>query len=315
MWRKVHRLHWVSQTALSVTECTECHRLHWVSQTALSDRLHLASQTALSVTDCIQCHRLHWMSQTALSVTDCTERHRLHWITQTALCHRLHWVTQTALSVTDCTESHRLHWVTQTALWHRPHWVTQTALCHRPHWVTQTALSHTDCTESHRLQKIKPTRLLFPKCNSYSPASVCRSTVGPTRHMTYPTDCCSTVYVTWRLLLTLSALTVPFLGHRAKAESSGREDEGVVMILIVNLQTLPRIFLHVNRRLNHVSVGVQEVAAHQQSELFWRFHLQNAPQSCRKQYAPPKHCRLSTWLHARWTQKTLVREKTHKTRV
>jgi hypothetical protein len=49
------------------------------------------------------------------------------------------------------------------------------------------------------------------------------------------------------------------------------------MIMVVELQTLPRILLHVDRRLNHVSVGVQEVAAHQQSELFWRFHLQNVP--------------------------------------
>jgi hypothetical protein len=70
-------------------------------------------------------------------------------------------------------------------------------------------------------------------------------------------------------------LTVPFLGHLAEAVSSGREDESVVMIMVVELQTLPWILLHVNRRLNHVCVGVQEVAAHQQSELFWRFHLQN----------------------------------------
>jgi hypothetical protein len=72
-------------------------------------------------------------------------------------------------------------------------------------------------------------------------------------------------------------LTVPFLGHLAEAISSGREDESVVMIMVVELQTLPWILLHVNRRFNHVCVGVQEMAAHQQSELFWRFHLQNVP--------------------------------------
>jgi hypothetical protein len=83
-------------------------------------------------------------------------------------------------------------------------------------------------------------------------------------------------------LLIVPGLTVPFLGHRTKADSSGGEDESVVMILLVNLQTLPRIFLHANRRLNHVSVGVQEVAAHQQSELFWRFHLQNVPRRWEK---------------------------------
>ena len=54
------------------------------------------------------------------------------------------------------------------------------------------------------------------------------------------------------------------------------------MIMVVKLQTLPRILFHVNRRLNHVSVGVQEVAAHQQSELFWRFHLQNMYRRWRK---------------------------------
>jgi hypothetical protein len=63
--------------------------------------------------------------------------------------------------------------------------------------------------------------------------------------------------------MTAAQLTVPFLGHPAKAVSSGREDESVVMIMVVELQTLPWILLHVNRRLDHVTVGVQEVAAQQ----------------------------------------------------
>lgn len=52
--------------------------------------------------------------------------------------------------------------------------------------------------------------------------------------------------------------------------------------MVVKLQTLPRILINVNGCLNHVSVGVQEVAAHQQSELFWRFHLQNVPRRWRE---------------------------------
>lgn len=87
-------------------------------------------------------------------------------------------------------------------------------------------------------------------------------------------------------------LTVPFLGHHTKAESCGRENESVVMILVANLKTMPGKLLHVNRCLNHVSVGVQEMAAHQQSELFWRCHLQNEPQRWR-QYVLLNHCYLT----------------------
>jgi hypothetical protein len=91
-----------------------------------------------------------------------------------------------------------------------------------------------------------------------------------------------------------SRLTVPFLGHLAKAVSCGRENESVVMIMVVELQTLPWILLHVNRRLNHVSICVQEVAAHQQSELFWRLHLQNVPRRwkeavCSSETLPPTY--------------------------
>ena len=95
-------------------------------------------------------------------------------------------------------------------------------------------------------------------------------------------------------LMTAALLTVPLLGHLAKAVSSGREDESVVMIMVVELQTLPWVLLHVNRRLDHVSVGVQEVVAQQQSELFWRFHLQNVPRRwreavCSSETLPPTY--------------------------
>jgi len=91
-----------------------------------------------------------------------------------------------------------------------------------------------------------------------------------------------------------SRLTVPSLGHLAKAENRRRENESVVMIMVVELQTLPWILLHVNRRLSHVSIGVQEVAAHQQSELFWRLHLQNVPRRwkevvCSSETLPPTY--------------------------
>lgn len=178
-------------------------------------------------------------------------------------------------------------------------------------WQTaQTAQSGTGCTEWHR-----PHMLPFIKYMSSAAALVCRNLL---------------------CLMIAARLTVPFLGHLAKAVSSGREDESVVMIMVVELQTLPWILLHVNRRLKHLSVGVQEVAAHQQRELFWRFHLQNVPRRWREAvfssetlpptYLPkytPTHLLLtthlptylSTWLQVRWTQKTLVRQNIHETQM
>jgi hypothetical protein len=49
----------------------------------------------------------------------------------------------------------------------------------------------------------------------------------------------------------------------------------MIVVTPVNLETFPRIFLHVDRRLNHVSIRIQEVITHQQREVLRGHHLKN----------------------------------------
>jgi hypothetical protein len=63
------------------------------------------------------------------------------------------------------------------------------------------------------------------------------------------------------------------VSDHAEPQGSGREDESVVVVTFVNLETFPWVLLHVDRRLNHVSIGIQEVITHQQCEVFRWLHL------------------------------------------